>query len=178
MEAKKGVLSVNVGALSYKENFTATLPLVEEYTVGLTYKVTPKWLVSAGFNYHGWERYNKLTLNLENSGALVTPKNFHNTKTFRIGTQYMLTDKLAGRLGYYYDESPYTDEYFIPETPSFDANVFTGGLGYKFGKFGVDLAAAFAFPKARGVNNTYYDFYGQAKAKSTYLGLGFTYNAF
>ena len=178
MEAKKGVLSVNVGALSYKENFTATLPLVEEYTVGLTYKVTPKWLVSADFNYHGWERYNKLTLNLENSGALVTPKNFHNTKTFRIGTQYMLTDKLAGRLGYYYDESPYTDEYFIPETPSFDANVFTGGLGYKFGKFGVDLAAAFAFPKARGVNNTYYDFYGQAKAKSTYLGLGFTYNAF
>ena len=178
MEAKKGVLSVNVGALSYKENFTATLPLVEEYTIGLTYKVTPKWLVSADFNYHGWERYNKLTLNLENSGALVTPKNFHNTKTFRIGTQYMLTDKLAGRLGYYYDESPYTDEYFIPETPSFDANVFTGGLGYKFGKFGVDLAAAFAFPKARGVNNTYYDFYGQAKAKSTYLGLGFTYNAF
>ena len=178
MEAKKGVLSVNVGALSYKENFTATLPLVEEYTVGLTYKVTPKWLVSADFNYHGWERYNKLTLNLENSGALVTPKNFHNTKTFRIGTQYMLTNKLAGRLGYYYDESPYTDEYFIPETPSFDANVFTGGLGYKFGKFGVDLAAAFAFPKARGVNNTYYDFYGQAKAKSTYLGLGFTYNAF
>ena len=178
MEAKKGVLSVNVGALSYKENFTTTLPLVEEYTVGLTYKVTPKWLVSADFNYHGWERYNKLTLNLENSGALVTPKNFHNTKTFRIGTQYMLTDKLAGRLGYYYDESPYTDEYFIPETPSFDANVFTGGLGYKFGKFGVDLAAAFAFPKARGVNNTYYDFYGQAKAKSTYLGLGFTYNAF
>ena len=178
MEAKNGVLSVNVGALSYKENFTATLPLVEEYTIGLTYKVTPKWLVSADFNYHGWERYNNLTLNLENSGALVTPKNFHNSKTFRIGTQYMLTNNLAGRLGYYYDESPYSDKNFIPETPSFDANVITGGLGYKYGKFGVDLSAALSFPKARNVNNTYYDFYGQAKAKAIYLGLGFTYNAF
>jgi long-chain fatty acid transport protein len=43
---------------------------------------------------------------------------------------------------------------------------------------GIDLAAALSFPKARGVNNAYYDFYGQAKAKANYLGLGFTYNAF
>lgn len=178
MEADHGKLTVEVGALSYQDNFTATLPLVDEYTVGVTYKLTPKWLVSADFNYHGWERYSKLTLNFENNGTLVTPKNFHNTKTFRLGTQYMFTEKFAGRLGYYYDESPYTDDYFIPETPSFDANVFTGGFGYKFGKLGIDLAAALSFPKARGVNNAYYDFYGQAKAKATYLGLGFTYNAF
>lgn len=44
------------------DGFTATLPLVEEYTVGLTYKVTPKWLISADFNYHGWSRYTQLTL--------------------------------------------------------------------------------------------------------------------
>ena len=168
---------LNVGA-DGQDAFTAELPLVDEYIIGLTYRITPKWLVSADFNYHGWERYNNLTLNLENSGALVTPKNFHNSKTFRIGTQYMLTNNLAGRLGYYYDESPYSDKNFIPETPSFDANVITGGLGYKYGKFGVDLSAALSFPKARNVNNTYYDFYGQAKAKAIYLGLGFTYNAF
>lgn len=178
MKADHGKLTVDIGALSYQDNFTATLPLVDEFTLGVTYKVTPKWLVSADFNYHGWERYSKLTLNFENNGTLVTPKNFHNTKTFRLGTQYMFTEKFAGRLGYYYDESPYTDDYFIPETPSFDANVFTGGFGYKFGKLGIDLAAALSFPKARGVNNVYYDFYGQAKAKATYLGLGFTYNAF
>lgn len=178
MKAKNGKLTVDVGALSYQDNFTATLPLVDEYTVGVTYKVTPKWLISGDFNYHGWERYNKLTLNFENSGTLVTPKDFHNSKTFRIGTQYMLSDKFAGRLGYYYDESPYSDDHFIPETPSFDASVITGGFGYKFGKLGVDAAVALSFPKARGVNNTYYDFYGQAKAKAMYFGLGFSYNAF
>ena len=37
---------------------TVPLPLVEEYTFrGLLTKLPPKWLVSAGFNYHGWERY-------------------------------------------------------------------------------------------------------------------------
>ena len=176
---------LNVGA-DGQDAFTAELPLVDEYTIGLTYKITPKWLVSAGFNYHGWERYSKLTLDFENAQVgnqadktvLVSPKNFKNAKTFRIGTQYMLTDKLAGRLGYYFDESPYEDKYFIPETPSFDASVFTAGLGYKFGKLGVDLAAALSFPEARKVNNDFLSFRGQAKAKAMYLGLGFTYNAF
>jgi long-chain fatty acid transport protein len=176
---------LNVGA-DGKDAFTAELPLVDEYTIGLTYKITPKWLVSADFNYHGWERYSKLTLDFENAlvgnqadkTVLVSPKNFKNAKTFRIGTQYMLTDKLAGRLGYYFDESPYEDKYFIPETPSFDASVVTAGLGYKFGKLGVDLAAALSFPEARKVNNDFLSFRGQAKAKAMYLGLGFTYNAF
>ena len=176
---------LNVGA-DGQDAFTAELPLVDEYTIGLTYKITPKWLVSADFNYLGWERYSKLTLDFENAQVgnqadktvLVSPKNFKNVKTFRIGTQYMLTDKLAGRLGYYFDESPYEDKYFIPETPSFDASVFTAGVGYKFGKLGVDLAAALSFPEARKVNNDYLSFRGQAKAKPMYLGLGFTYNAF
>lgn len=176
---------LNVGA-DGQDAFTAELPLVDEYIIGLTYRITPKWLVSADFNYHGWERYSKLTLDFENAQVgnqadktvLVSPKNFKNAKTFRIGTQYMLTDKLAGRLGYYFDESPYEDKYFIPETPSFDASVFTAGLGYKFGKLGVDLAAALSFPEARKVNNDYLSFRGQAKAKPMYLGLGFTYNAF
>ncbi|AZI70386.1 OmpP1/FadL family transporter [Cloacibacterium normanense] len=176
---------LNVGA-DGQDAFTAELPLVDEYTIGLTYKITPKWLVSADFNYHGWERYSKLTLDFENAlvgnqadkTVLVSPKNFKNAKTFRIGTQYMLTDKLAGRLGYYFDESPYEDKYFIPETPSFDASVVTAGLGYKFGKLGVDLAAALSFPEARKVNNDFLSFRGQAKAKAMYLGLGFTYNAF
>ena len=176
---------LNVGA-DGQDAFTAELPLVDEYIIGLTYRITPKWLVSADFNYHGWERYSKLTLDFENAQVgnqadktvLVSPKNFKNAKTFRIGTQYMLTDKLAGRLGYYFDESPYEDKYFIPETPSFDASVFTAGLGYKFGKLGVDLAAALSFPEARKVTNDFLSFRGQAKAKPMYLGLGFTYNAF
>ena len=176
---------LNVGA-DGQDAFTAELPLVDEYIIGLTYRITPKWLVSADFNYHGWERYSKLTLDFENAQVgnqadktvLVSPKNFKNAKTFRIGTQYMLTDKLAGRLGYYFDESPYEDKYFIPETPSFDASVVTAGLGYKFGNLGVDLAAALSFPEARKVNNDFLSFRGQAKAKAMYLGLGFTYNAF
>lgn len=171
---------------SGKDAFTATLPLVEEYTIGLTYKVTPKWLVSADFNYHGWSRYTQLTLdfakapvgNQADPTVSVSPKNFRNSKTFRLGTQYAFTDMIYGRLGAYYDESPYSGNHFIPETPSFNTYVVTGGVGFKLKQFGVDVAGGYAMPQAREVNNTAIGFSGQAKATAFYLGLGLSYNPF
>ena len=169
-----------------QDKFTAVLPLVEEYTIGLTYKVTPKWLVSADFNYHGWERYSRLTLDFANAPIgnqadptiLVSPKNFRNSKTFRLGTQYMFNNMIFGRLGAYYDESPYTDGNFTPESPSFNYFVVTGGLGFKLKQFGVDVAGGYVMPQSRDVKNDYLGLYGQAKARVFYFGLGFSYNPF
>jgi long-chain fatty acid transport protein len=196
MKADKGVATFNVSKSLYpligldengQDNFKATLPLVDEYTIGVTYKITPKWLVSGDFNYSGWDQYNVLKLDFENAPAgnqptdptvLVTPKNWKSTQTWRVGTQYMLTDKLAGRLGYYHDETPYEDKDFSAESPSFEANVITAGLGYKWKSFGIDFAGAYNFQTPRNVSNGYYNFYGQAKAKAYYFGLGLSYNAF
>lgn len=195
MKAKNGTISfANISPALYpalgldaggKDKFTAVLPLVDEYTIGATYKITPKWKVSADFNYHGWERYSNLTLDFANAKignqpndptVLETPKNFHNTKTFRLGTEYQINDMIAARAGWYYDESPYNDKNFIAETPSFNTNVFTAGAGFNFGAFGVDVAGGLAFPKSRQVNNSYYNFVGQAKGKAAYFGLGLHYN--
>ncbi len=196
MKADAGVATFDVAPSLYpliglnasgQDNFKAVLPLVDEYTLGVTYKITPKWSVSGDFNYSGWDQYQQLTLDFENAPVgnqagdptvLVSPKNFHSTQTWRVGTQYMVTDNFAARLGYYYDESPYEDKDFIPETPSFDANVITGGIGYKWKGLGIDLSGAYNFQTARKVDNSYYDFYGQAKAKAYYFGLGLSYNAF
>jgi long-chain fatty acid transport protein len=76
---------------------------------------------------------------------------------------------IYGRLGAYYDESPYTDDHFIPETPSFDTYVITGGVGFKLKQFGVDVAGGYAMPQSRDVNNANLGFYGQAKATAFYL---------
>lgn len=196
MKAENGTATFNISSALYPniglaatggvDRFKATLPLVDEFTLGATYKVTPKWQVSADFNYHGWERYSRLTLDFDNAPVgnqadptiLVSPKNFKNAKTFRLGTQYMVTDMIAARLGWYYDESPYEDKDFIPETPSFDSYVITAGVGFKFNKLGVDVSGAYAMPQSRTFNNPYYNFAGQAKAKAFYFGLGLSYNAF
>ncbi|WP_326981746.1 outer membrane protein transport protein [Chryseobacterium sp. MYb264] len=196
MKAKDGKATFNVPTSVFpslglnssgQDSFSATLPLVEEYTVGLTYKITPKWLVSADFNYHGWERYSQLTLDfgqapVGNSPSdptkSISPKNFRNSKTFRLGTQYAFTNMIYGRLGAYYDESPYSDQHFIPETPSYNTYVFTGGVGFKLKQFGIDIAGGYALPQARDVKNDNLQFYGQSTATAFYLGLGLSYNPF
>ncbi|SFI37393.1 OmpP1/FadL family transporter [Halpernia frigidisoli] len=198
MKADDGVATFNISPALFsnptlnldangQDKFKAVLPLVDEFTIGATYKLTTKWQVSGDFNYSGWDRYQNLTLDFEKAKVgnvasdptiLRSPRNWHNTKTFRVGTQYMLTENLAGRLGYYHDESPYDDKNFIPDSPSFDANVITGGFGYKYKSFGIDLAGGYNFQKSRKVNNVNSDFYGQAKAKAYYFGLGLSFNAF
>lgn len=193
MKANNGVASFNIPTSLYqklrldangKDSFKAQLPLVEEYTIGATYKVNPKWKVSADFNYTGWSDYDKLVLKFANAPVgnqadpriLATPKNFHNTRTFRLGTQYQFSNNIYGRAGWYYDESPYKDGDFTAETPSFNTNVATAGLGFKLGGLGVDLAGAIVLPQTRTFNNQYYNFSGQAKARAYYVGLGVHYN--
>lgn len=194
MNADNGTLTVDTSAALFpvlgldangQDRFTSTLPLAGEFTAGVTYRATPKWSISADANFTGWSRYDKLTLDFDNAvignqadnTVLTNPKNFKNTITLRLGTEYKFNDLIAGRLGYYYDESPYEDKDFIPETPSFDSNVITAGVGLNFKNgFGVDVAGGYALPKARTFNNTYLNFSGQAKAKAYYFGLGLSYN--
>lgn len=197
MKADNGLATFDISSSLYplvgldangQDKFKAVLPLVDEYTIGVTYKVTPKWQVSGDFNYSGWDQYNQLTLDFENAKVgnqpndatiLVSPKNFKSTQTWRVGTQYKINDMIAARAGYYYDQSPYEDENFQAETPSFDSNVVTAGLGFNFAKgFGLDIAGGIAFPKSREVKNSFTNFYGQAKAKAYYFGLGLSYNPF
>ncbi|WP_392437146.1 OmpP1/FadL family transporter [Cruoricaptor ignavus] len=194
MKAKEGVVAFNIKPSVYsvvgldqngQDRFTATLPLTEEYTLGLTYRILPQWKVSADLNYHGWHRYSALRLDFEQAPLgnhpedptiLTVPKNFHNAHTLRIGTEYQFNEKFAGRLGYYFDETPYDDEYFIPETPSFNLHVLTAGFGMNFNGFGLDAAVGMPLGEPRTVNNTYQNFVGEAKMKAIYFGLGLRYN--
>lgn len=171
------------------DKVNVSLPLVSEFTLGATYRVTPQWSVSADFNGHGWERYKNLIFDFEQNQIgntptdptiSSTPKEYKNSYSYRIGTEYMATDRLALRLGYYYDQSPVSKEYWNPETPSADNNVFSTGIGYKFGKgFYVDVFGNYLKGSPRNIENTTIaNFVGQVKTHSFMFGLGLTWNAF
>ncbi len=171
------------------DRFNATLPLASEFTLGLTYRVTPRWSVSADWNVQGWERYKYLVFDFEQNHVgndpydktiSESPKDYMTSNTFRVGTEYMATDKLALRLGYYYDQSPVKDAYWNPETPSTDNNAVTAGIGYSFfnNKLMLDLTGMYYVGQQRRVANEFYNFYGDAKLHSYMIGFGVTWNPF
>lgn len=172
-----------------QDRFNATLPLASEFTLGLTYRVSPRWSISADWNVQGWERYKYLIFDFEQNHVgndpydttiSVSPKHYMTTNIFRIGTEYMATEDLALRLGYYYDPSPVKDAYWNPETPSTDNNAVTAGIGYSFfnKKLMLDLTGMYYVGQQRTVANEFYNFYGDAKLHSFMIGFGLAWNPF
>src|SRR5699024_1719590 len=71
----------------------------------------------------------------------VSPRNYEDTWTIRLGGEYMATDALAVRAGIYYDQTPVQDGYMTPETPDTDRIAITARIGYDVSvQFGIDLS--------------------------------------
>lgn len=165
------------------QKFDADLPLPAELTVGLSYQVTDKWLLAFDYNRAMWSVYEALTVNFENGTTSVNPRNYQNTSTYRVGTQYVANDKFTFRAGWYFDESPVQDGYFAPETPRNDSMGYTGGLTYQVNsKLGIDFS--FLYLHFDEVDNSY-DYYtengntqpfgGTYKSSVFSPGVGITY---
>ncbi len=163
------------------QEFNADLPLPAEVTTGLSIQFTDKWLVAFDYNYTIWSAYKSLDIDFSNAGTpdSQNPRNYKNSSTYRIGTQYKANDKFTFRAGYYFDESPVQDGYFAPETPRNDSNAFTGGLTYQVNeKLGID--ASFLYIHFDEVDNSYDHnaygtFGGTYKSVVFSPGIGVTY---
>ena len=162
--------------------FDADLPLPAEITAGLSYQATDKWLFAFDYNYVKWSAYKSLDVKFAPTSGLptsVNPRNYKNSSTYRLGTQYVANDKFTLRAGWYFDESPVQDGYFAPETPRNDSMGYTGGLTYQVtSKLGVDVSLLYLHFDE--IDNSYNynpngNFGGTYKSSVLSTGLGITY---
>nr|WP_294933947.1 outer membrane protein transport protein [uncultured Flavobacterium sp.] len=165
--------------------FDADLPLPAELTVGLSYNITKKWMVAFDYNRTMWSAYESLTVDFDNSvPTSVNARNYQDTNTYRVGTQYVANDKFTFRAGWYKDESPIQAGYFAPETPRNDSMGYTGGVTYQINKkLGVD--ASFLYLHFDEIDASYdhytengqtIPFGGTYKSNVFSPGLGLTYS--
>ena len=187
MEARDGdatfsdVPAYAAGTLT-NTTFDADLPLPGELTTGLSYQVTDKWMLAFDYNYTLWGVYKSLDVKFNNGlPNSINPRNYKNSSTYRVGTQYEATDKFTFRAGWYFDESPVQDGYFAPETPRNDSMGFTGGLTYQFSqKLGVDFS--FLYLHFDEIDNSYDHYNDGSSFGGTYKssvfspGVGVTYS--
>lgn len=169
-------------------DFTASLPLPAEWTIGISYKPTDKWVLNFDVNYAEWDAYEALDINFLNTDGSVTleslnPRNYKNAWTLRTGAEYNLSDKIALRGGAYFDESPVQEGFFSPETPRNDSYGFTTGFSYNVTeKLAID--ASFLYLTFKEVDASYdaylengvsTPFAGTYKSSAFVPGLGVSY---
>ena len=136
-----------------------------------------KLLLAFDYNYALWSVYDALVVDFENSvPTSVNARNYKNASTYRLGAQYVATDKFTFRAGWYFDESPVQDGYFAPETPRNDSMGFTGGLTYQVNKkLGIDFS--FLYLHFDEVNNSYDHYSDPTAGTGDILPFGGTYKS-
>ena len=156
--------------------FSADLPLPAEFTTGISYKPSDKWLFAFDYNYTKWSVYKSLDVDFDSAlPTSVNPRNYKDVSAYRFGAQYKASEKLTVRGGYYIDESPVQKGYFAPETPRNDSVGYTGGFTYQLNsKLGIDMS--FLYLHFDEVNNSY-DYFDDPTTNTGTSSFGGTYKS-
>lgn len=162
------------------QKFDSELPLPSTTSLGVSYAVSDKLVVSVEGNYVGWDAYESLDFDFDNNTESLedskNPRNYESQLIIRAGAQYSLMDNLQIRGGVYYDPSPITDEYFNPETPNTDNLGLTLGGSYNINnKFTVDASFLYIYGFERESEYKPAGFGGKYRAISVIPGIGLNY---
>ena len=144
--------SLATGSLFRIQEATASLTTPATASVGLAYKFRSLTL-EGDAQWTEWSSYRKLRVNFENGTFAESPKNWHNTWTFRLGGQYSLNKYIDLRAGVVWDEGPIAHRNIDPLVPSGDRWIYCGGLGINLGKLGFDLAYSYLDDRNRRWGN-------------------------
>jgi long-chain fatty acid transport protein len=100
-------------------------------------------------------------------------KKWKDVVALRFGAQYQITDPLALRLGFVYDQSPVPRDTKGAELPDSNRLNYMIGLGYKVGPWTVDVAFMYIDRLRRHVTNQ--NFSGQWSGDAWLAGLDISY---
>ena len=129
-----------------------TIHLPDHFALGVNYRPNDQWSFEAGATYFVWSAYKRLDIHLEAPvNGLLTEgaKQWHDYWGFNISAEYKPLDWLALRLGYTYETSPLNEGYADFIAPTNGRQYFTGGVGFLWDQWALDLG--YAYIKVRDV---------------------------
>ena len=125
-QAATAVNIVNGGA-------QAKIDLPETLSLAAYQEITSKWALVADITWTKWSRLKELRVTFDSGQAdSVTTLDWDDTWRYGIGAIFKATDRITGRIGVAYDQSPVPDaEHRTPRVPDADRIWAAVGCGFK-----------------------------------------------
>ena len=145
---------------AYNQNFKdggadAIVVLPDSLAAGVSWTPVPELSIEVGAIWTRWSTFKSLNINLpEPINQSKTAKNWRDTWRFNLGVEWEVLDWLTLRVGYAYDQSPMTEEYADYLVPTANRNIYSGGLGFRWEAWTLDLAYSIIVPKERNYNTS------------------------
>jgi long-chain fatty acid transport protein len=154
----KGVADFTGPAAAFFGNtgFQTQLKLPPQLVAGISTKIIPRWTINADVEWEGWRALGAIPLDFEGSTALDQSgaRLWHNSYVYRLGAEYKATDRVALRVGYFYDQSPIPDNFFDSNIPNGNLHAVTGGFGYKWATTTLDVGYLIGFYEKRSIDSS------------------------
>ncbi len=160
-------LGVNAnGKYRYDADIGTNLP--QKVTGGFHASMTDRWRVMGQVDWTNWSAaYDKLDVRLSNGSNPVVngltgstglkdsiPLDWQDRFSFRLGTEFDLTDAFVLRFGYAYGESPVPSSTLLPMTAAISEHTLTCGLGWHVENMSIDLAYQYDLPVSRSASGS------------------------
>lgn len=117
------------------------LTFPSQFVFGITVKATERLNILTDIQWVNWQKFETLALQFERLPQRIIREDYENTVGFRLGSEYMVTDKYTARLGFLSHGAAAPDQTVTPNLPEGPRTEYTAGLGASITpKLHVDLA--------------------------------------
>ena len=113
-------------------NVNADLDLPSRLQLGVRHQTTEKLGIEFDYTRTGWSSFDQLVIDESQYGInlLTSTNNWDDANAYRLGATYDISPATQLRVGYTFDETPQSDEYFSPRIPDADRQLFSLGIGH------------------------------------------------
>lgn len=121
---------------------------------GIGYSPTPALELEYNAVWINWEKFDELRINLPGGAVTVSPQDYRNTLSHRLGLEYKLpAQKAAVRAGFVYDPTPIPGTTLSARLPDVDRKNITLGGSKWFGDFVAHAGFLWVTPDERDTSD-------------------------
>ncbi len=132
-DALRETVDLQIAALgggTHKGKSDLKLPHI--WSMGAAFQITEELRAEFDAVHFGWSHFDELTLDFDSDALDQTIiEGYEDAWQYRIGAEYVASDKLTLMAGYVYDETPQPIESMSPMLPDGDRNDYSFGLAWQ-----------------------------------------------